>query len=72
MDRDGRMSQVRSKERPKGVRVLSRIPVHIDERDDIESRDNIPKSDKPSFVLSEWMDAWLSFSNIWRELYFTG
>lgn len=25
---------------------------------------NVPNKDKPSFVLSEWMDAWLSASKI--------
>lgn len=33
-----------------------------------KGQDNQPNRDNPSFVLSEWTEAWLSFSNTWRDL----
>lgn len=68
-DVDGRSSHVRSRERPSAVRVVLRIPdtcyqYHKDQIVD----GGVPNSESPSFVLSECIEAWFSFSKICNEL----
>ena len=69
IDKDGRRSQVFSNAYPSVVFVWLSIPKeskrHVHGNAKIEG---LPKSESPSFVLSEWMDAWLSASKTCSEL----
>ncbi len=71
IESDGRRNHWRRRLRPSVVRVVFRVPAGYSESmsGTVWKGRTKPKRERPSFVLSECVEAWLSSSNICRDLW---